>query len=108
MYLEDILSAIARIGEYTAKGKENFFAHGLVQDGVIRQLSIIGEAATKLPMSLKTKHPEIPWKEVTAMRNIIVHDYSEINLERIWETIERDLPVLKKAIEMMLKNGVSF
>ena len=108
MYLEDILSAIARIGEYTAKGKENFFAHGLVQDGVIRQLSIIGEASTKLPMTLKTQHPEIPWKEVTAMRNIIVHDYSEINLERIWGTIERDLPVLRKAIAAMLRESASF
>lgn len=102
VYLQDILSAIARIKEYTAKGKADFLAQDIVQDGVIRQLSIIGEAAAKLPVSMRAEHPEIPWKKVIGMRNVIVHDYSEVNVGRIWDTVERDLPVLKKSIETIL------
>ena len=107
VYLQDILSAIVKIGEYTVKGKEDFFAHDLVQDGVIRQLSIIGEASAKLPTVMKAKHAEIPWRKVIGMRNIIIHDYSETDIPTIWVIVERDLPVLRKAIEAMLGESAS-
>lgn len=103
VYLQDILSAIAKIEEYTAKGKEDFFAGDLVQDGVIRQLSIIGEASAKLPGALRKRHSKIPWKDIIGMRNIIVHDYSEIDLPTIWDTVERGLPPLKQTIQAMLR-----
>lgn len=103
VYLQDILSAVRRVEEYAANGPDCFFADGLLQDGVIRQLSIVGEAAAKLSTALKAQHPEIPWKKIIGMRNIIIHDYSEINLQRVWDTVERDLPALKKTVEAMLK-----
>lgn len=103
VYLQDILSAIAKVEEYTREGERPFFTDGKTQDAVIRQISIIGEAASKLPSSLKMKHQEIPWRKIIGMRNIIVHDYSETDLPMVWNVAERDLPVLKSAIEAMVE-----
>ena len=102
MYLEDILSAIAKIGEYTTEGKVAFFGDGKTQDAVIRQFSIIGEASAKLSPIMKAKHKGIPWKDIVGMRNIIVHDYSETDLTTIWDTIERGLAPLQKTVRIML------
>lgn len=104
VYLYDILAAISRIEKYRGKGKDAYFADGLLQDGIIRQVSIVGEATTKLPATLKKKYPDIPWKLITAMRNILIHDYSDINLERVWTVAEEDLPMLKNTIEKMLED----
>jgi uncharacterized protein with HEPN domain len=103
VYLQDILSAIARIEQYTVKGKKDFLTNTLVQDAVIRQISIIGEAAVKLPSTMKAKHPEITWKQIKGMRNIIIHDYSETDLPTVWGTVTHDLPPLKRAVKTMLK-----
>jgi len=103
LYLHDILSAIARIQEYTHSGKTSFFANVLIQDGVIRQLSIIGEASTKLPEGIKAEHTAIPWKKITGMRYILTHDHSDTDLSMIWDTVEHDLPVLLKTVILMLK-----
>ena len=103
VYLEDILAAIKRISDYTTKGEREFLTTALVQDAVIRQLSIVGEAAAKLPLALRAKYATIPWKKIVGMRNIIVHDYSRLNLQRVWDTVERDLSGLQGIVEAMLK-----
>jgi uncharacterized protein with HEPN domain len=103
VYVEDIRDSIIRITEYTKGGSRMFFKDGKTQDAVIRQLSIIGEAASKLPAALKSKYPIIPWKNIIGLRNIIVHDYSDVNLETIWDVVENNLPDLKKAIMTILK-----
>ncbi|MEK7137154.1 MAG: HepT-like ribonuclease domain-containing protein [Patescibacteria group bacterium] len=103
VYLQDILTAIERIGEHTAEGKQFFINDGKTQDAVIRQLSVIGEASAKLPAALKAAHSSIPWKKVIGMRNIIVHDYSETDIPTIWNTVERDLPILRRTVEEMLQ-----
>ena len=74
-----------------------------MQDAVIRQFSIIGEAAAKLSPVTKAAHPEIPWKAIVGMRNVIIHEYSETDLPTIWAAVERDLSVLKKAVTAMNK-----
>lgn len=102
-YLQDILSAIERIQEYTAGGRDEFFGMVLIQDAVIRQLSIIGEATAKLPAALKATQPDIPWKHIVGMRNIIVHDYSDTDLPVIWDSVVQGLPPLQKAVETMLR-----
>jgi len=106
VYLQDILAAIERIGEYTAKGKDDFFATVLVQDGVIRQFSIIGEATAKVPVRMRATHEEIPWKDIIGMRNIIIHDYSGTDLPTIWDTVEHGLAPLKDTVETMLKEAI--
>lgn len=102
VYLQDILIAIQRIRDYTPNGEDDFFHSGMVQDAVIRQVSIIGEAAAKLPSTVRAMRPDVPWKQIIGMRNIVIHDYSEIKIGRVWATVDRDLPVLKPMIEAML------
>lgn len=103
VYLEDILSAITRIEQYTVKGKKHFLTNVLVQDAVIRQLSIIGEAANKVPANVKRKETTIPWKKIVGMRNIIIHDYAETDIPTVWDTVKKDLGVLKKAVAALLQ-----
>ena len=99
VYRDDILSAIEKIHEYTSEGKDVFMHNELIQDAVLRQLSIIGEAATKLPPELRIQYGDIPWKQVVGLRNVIIHEYSEVNIIRIWDTITNDLPKLQKSLE---------
>lgn len=102
VFLDDILAAIARIEEYTADGKAVFLRDGKTQDAVIRQLSVIGEAAAKLPALVRAMQPDIPWKAVVGMRNILIHDYSAVSIRSVWVTVVRDLPVLRHAAEAIL------
>lgn len=102
VYLHDILSAIGRVEEYAKKGRSVYLEDGLLQDGIIRQISIVGEAVSKLPKTWTAKHPDIPWRAIIAMRNILIHDYSDINPERVWTVAKADLPLLKKTIAAML------
>lgn len=102
LYLEDILSGIGRIEVYTVDGKAMFFEDEKTQDAVIRQISIIGEAASKLPASLRAAQPSVPWKKIVGMRNIVIHDYAETDLPTVWLVVERDLPSLGRAIRVIL------
>ncbi|OIO53204.1 hypothetical protein AUJ46_05680 [Candidatus Peregrinibacteria bacterium CG1_02_54_53] len=105
VYLQDILDAIAKVETYASEGEHDFFKDGKTQDAVIRQISIVGEAAAKLPAALRAQHREIPWRQIIGMRNIVVHDYSETDLPMVWKVAERDLPALKKAIEKIVKTA---
>lgn len=71
----------------------------LVQDGVIREFEVIGGAAKHLSDAFKLKHLEILWREVTDMRNKLVHEYFDVDAELVWTTIAQDLPKLKRAVE---------
>ena len=102
VYLEDILNAIRHIEQYTKKGKRSFMSHEVVQDAVIRQLAIIGEAVKHLPDSTRKQQPDISWKRIAGMRDILVHDYSKTDVGKVWETIRKDLPPLKKAVRVLM------
>jgi uncharacterized protein with HEPN domain len=95
VYLRHIQECIARIEQYTAQGHEAFLASTLIQDGVIRNLQTLGQSVLKLSESLKVSHPEVEWKSIVGFRNVLVHDYLGISIERVWEIVERDLPDLK-------------
>lgn len=69
---------------------------------LVKMVEIIGEAATKLPRSFQDAHPSIPWSEITAMRNRLVHAYFDINLDILWQTIQEDLPLLIPELENLL------
>ncbi len=100
--LRDIQEAIANIMKYTDRGRDSFDQHELVQTWVIHHLEIIGEAARSIPQGFKDSHPEIPWKQINGMRNILVHQYFGINRDRVWAVIEADLPNLKKGVDAIL------
>jgi uncharacterized protein with HEPN domain len=75
----------------------------LVQDAVLRNLQTLGQSAGRLSRTLRDAHPEVHWRGIIGLRNILVHDYLGINLVRIWEIVEYDLPVLKRQVEDMLQ-----
>lgn len=83
IYLRHIQDAITRIEKYTAQGRESFFEDTMVQDAVIRNLEVIGEAVRSLPPELKRRHPEIPWRSITALRNVLIHEYFGVDLEMV-------------------------
>ncbi|MDH4154176.1 MAG: DUF86 domain-containing protein [Nitrospira sp.] len=102
IYLFHIRDAIQQILTYTTSGKNSFFADRKTQDAVIRNLEIIGEATKHLSASLKDANPEIAWKPIAGMRDKLVHDYFGVNLQLVWDVIERDLPGLKVKVLHLL------
>lgn len=101
--LEDILGAIAQIEQYTIEGKLGFERERLIQDGVIHQIVIIGEAVRAISPELREQKSDLPWAAMVAMRNILVHRYYEVNLEIVWLVVEQDLPDIKGKIEVILR-----
>ena len=104
-YFEDILNAIREIEEFT-KGMDlqSFLNDRKTLYAVIRCLEIIGEAAKRIPSSIKGKSPEIPWKKISGMRDILIHEYFRIALPPLWDTIIKDLPSLKNKISIILQD----
>lgn len=101
--LQDILWAITQIERYVLQGRAMFDRDELVQTWVVHHLQIIGEAASKVTDGLQELHPEIPWPQIIAMRNILVHGYFGLDLEEVWSAVERDLPDLKRKVEGILR-----
>jgi uncharacterized protein with HEPN domain len=102
-YLGDILDSIQRIESYTAGiKKEKFLENQMMQDAVMRQIEIIGEASNSISDEFQEKHEQLPWPQMRAMRNKIVHDYRGINLHVVWETVQNDLPALKEQVQEIL------
>jgi uncharacterized protein with HEPN domain len=102
--LLDILEAIARIERYVALGKARFLEDELIQVWIVHHLERIGEAAARLGREFQEAHPQVPWREMVAMRNLLVHEYFSVDLEEVWETVLRDLPLLKAQIQTLLES----
>ena len=100
--LRDIGEAIARIDEKIPQDKESFVRSDLHQVWVLYHIQVIGEAANGISEDFRNNHPEIPWKDIIAMRHMLVHQYFGIDLEEVWNTVQQDLPRLKKAIDRII------
>ncbi len=105
LYLESMRECLERIDEYTEGGEEVFMASKLVQDGVIRNLEVIGEATKNLSDDLRSANPEIPWRQIAGMRDVLIHDYLRVNLGRVWQTVVSDLPPLRIVNNTLLAKG---
>lgn len=103
LYLSNILECIERIEIYSGEGREAFMLSTLIQDGAIHNLEVIGEATKRLSVKLRQANTVVPWKQIAGMRDVLIHDYLGINLHRVWQTIEQDLPVLKSTIVILLQ-----
>jgi uncharacterized protein with HEPN domain len=105
--LQDILEAIAQIEKYAARGLEAFERDELIQVWMVHHLQIIGEAVRSRSETLRQSHPEVPWAQIGAMRNILVHEYFDVDLEEVWVTVQRDLPGLKDTVQHILGQPAS-
>jgi len=102
VYLAHILECIQKIERFTAGGRERFLADELVQDAVLRNFEVIGEAAKRLDDAYRAAHPEIPWRSLAGLRDVLIHQYEGVELERVWAIVEGDLPGLKRAVAALL------
>lgn len=101
--LLDIIEAILRVEKYAAEGRDRFEQDELVQIWVVHHMQTIGEAVAGLSDDLRKRHPEVHWSQIVAMRNILVHAYFNVALEEVWLAVERDVPVLKAAIQAIIE-----
>jgi len=103
LYLIHITECIERIESYTRDmDREAFLASTLVQDAVIRNLQTLAESTQRLSDRLKEEHPEIEWYKIAGFRNILVHDYLGVDVERVWNIVQAELPALKAAVHETL------
>jgi len=105
-YLADMLDA-ARLALSFAEGKtrDQFLADIQCQDAVIRRLVILGEAARRTSPAFRAGLSQLPWKRLIAMRNVMVHEYEDIDLGIVWDTVKNDLPPLVADLEKALSLG---
>ena len=101
--LAHIRDCIDRIRKYTGNERSTFFNSHIVQDAVVHNLQTLAESTQRLSDPLKATEPNVPWREITGFRNVLVHGYLGIDLEAIWNVVEHDLKELTKAVERMMR-----
>lgn len=101
MLLEHMSDCLGRILEYTNGERARFEASRLVQDAVIRNLQTLAESSQRLSSEIKGTQPQIPWRELSGFRNVIVHGYLGVDLGAVWLVVEQDLPALSEALNQM-------
>ncbi|MDB9454778.1 DUF86 domain-containing protein [Dolichospermum circinale] len=104
LYLSNIQECIERIEEYTKGGKEEFMQTKMIQDAVIRNFEIIGEATKRLSPELRSKYSDVPWQQMAGLRDVLIHDYLKVNLNLVWQIIEQNLSDLKRQVAAIIQN----
>lgn len=101
-YIDDMISFAEKVVAYTdGLNQESFVVSGLNYDATVRNLELIGEAATNIPDEIRQKYPQIPWRLVVATRNKLIHGYLGIDNDTLWSIIQTDVPVLLKELHKL-------
>lgn len=102
IYLHHISDAISRIEEYVSVGYNEFIDKSYLQDAVVRQLEIMGEATKNISKKFRSEHPKIPWRRMAGLRDVLIHDYMGVDIYAVWQVTQRNIPGLKKSISKLL------
>ena len=103
VYLRHILDAIRSIESYVSAGRSAFFDDPMRQDAVVRQLEVVGEAVKQVSERIRTQKPDIPWRDIAGMRDVLIHGYFSVDLDQVWEVTQGDLQQLREAINEILE-----
>ena len=99
----DMLQAARKVLEYAHELTEDqYLASSRDQDAIIRQLTIIGEAAKRVSPEFRAEHPEVPWRKIAGFRDVVVHDYFHVDIKEVWRIVREDLPTLFKTLEHLI------
>jgi uncharacterized protein with HEPN domain len=102
VYIDDVLECIDKVREYTeGVGEEEFYENTQIQDAVIRRLEIVGEAVKNISVDFREQYPDIPWRKIAGMRDVLIHGYAGVNLLRVWRVVIDDLSDLKEKFQEM-------
>lgn len=103
VYIQHILESIELIEQYVAENtKDSFISQPQLQDAVLRRLEIIGEATKNVSADVKEQHPDVPWRLMAGMRDILIHHYFGVDIDLVWNTVKKDLPQVKQLLEAIL------
>src|SRR3989344_1294104 len=108
VFLEDIIEQVNLIGASTRdKSKKDFLEDRNLHDATLRRLEVIGEAVKNISPSLKKNHPSIDWKVIAGTRDVLIHGYFGVNLEKVWDVVMRDIPKLKESIKIIYQEQMN-
>ena len=100
--LLDIAEEIEAIERYAERGKEAYDADELIRAWMLQRIQVIGEAVARLSTDMKDRHPDVPWRRIADMRNLLVHSYFRVDPEVVWAVVADEVPVLKEQIQHLL------
>jgi len=102
-YLVDMLESSKIALDYVlGKSWDDFYENIQCQDAVVRRIEIIGEAARRLSQETRDKHPQIPWREITSMRNLVIHEYDVVDIGQVWDTVQNKIPPLIEELKKIV------
>jgi uncharacterized protein with HEPN domain len=98
LYLLHMLDCATKIEEYTRSGQGAFMSSTMIQDAVLRNLEILGEAAKRLDPAFRDAHQEVPWRKIAGLRDVLIHNYPGVDLQAVWLISQEDVPAVKKQL----------
>jgi len=104
IYLKDILSSISKIDEYVGDFSfQDLIKDSMRVDAVVRNLEIIGEAAKHVPENIRNKYPFVDWRKISALRDILIHEYFGVDFDILWDIVKNKIPILKRDVKKILE-----